>query len=102
MASNSWKTNKTAVDSFKNFRNFYHLGEICPATVDHIAKFIAFSSNKDLASSTVSTYTSGISHEHKINDMKDQRLHGACKNSSGKLGIFHVSACLQFHMIAKD
>ena len=71
MASNSWKTYKTAVDSFKTFRNGYFLEDIWPAPIDHIAKFIAYLSYKGLASSTVSTYISGLSHEHKINGWED-------------------------------
>jgi hypothetical protein len=33
--------------------------------------FIAYLSHKGLAASTVSTYTSGLSHAHKINDLID-------------------------------
>ena len=67
MSTNSWKTHKTAVDSFNCLRISYGFDDILPATVDHIA----YLSHKGLAASTVSTYISGLSHAHKINDLID-------------------------------
>lgn len=57
MSTNSWKTYKTAVDSFNYFRIFYGFDDILPAPVDHIyiiAQFIAYLSHKCLVASTVS------------------------------------------------
>ena len=71
MSTNSWKTHKTAVDSFNCFRISYGVDDILPAPIDHIARFIAYLSHKGLAASTVSTYISGLSHAHKINDVID-------------------------------
>lgn len=71
MSANSWKTYKTAVDSFNSFRFSYGFGDMYPAPIDHIAHFIAFLSHKGLAASTVSTYISGISHSLKIKGTTD-------------------------------
>ena len=71
MSTNSWKTYKTVVDSFNFFRISYGFDDILPASVDHIARFIAYLSHKGLAASTVSTYISGLNHAHKINDLID-------------------------------
>jgi hypothetical protein len=49
MASNSWKTYKTAVEAFIQFRLIYKFGNIWPASVDEIAIFNAFLSYKELA-----------------------------------------------------
>ena len=71
MASSSWKTYKTAVESFHQFRFLYNIEKIWPAPVDHIAQFVAYLSFKGLAASTVSTYVSGLSHSHKILNFPD-------------------------------
>ena len=42
MFTNSWKTYKTAVDSFNFFRISYGFDDILPAPVDHIARFIVY------------------------------------------------------------
>lgn len=71
MAKSSWKTYKTAVESFESFRNSFNLASIWPAPVEHITQFIAFLSYKGSPSSTVSTYLSGLSHEHKMKNIID-------------------------------
>ncbi|CAC5366987.1 unnamed protein product [Mytilus coruscus] len=55
MASNSWKTYKTAVECFKKCRIIYNYFDIWPVPIDKIAQFIAYLSYKGLSSSTVST-----------------------------------------------
>jgi len=45
MASNSWKTYKTAVEAFIQFRLIYKFGNIWPASVDEIAIYLLRSSH---------------------------------------------------------
>ncbi|CAG2209864.1 unnamed protein product [Mytilus edulis] len=71
MASNSWKTYKTAVECFKKFRFIYNYRDIWPVPIDEIAQFIAYLSYKGFSASTVSTYISGLAHTHKINNITD-------------------------------
>lgn len=71
LAQSSWKSYNTAIDSFENFRRKFHLPSIWPAPIDHITHFIAFLSYRGLAASTVSSYISGLSHRHKMNDYID-------------------------------
>jgi len=71
MASNSWKTYKTAVEAFIKSRLIYKFGNIWPASVDEIAICIAFLSYKGLAATTVTTYISGLGHAHKIKNLTD-------------------------------
>ena len=69
MASGSWKTYKTAVDSLENFRKIYKMNPIWPVPVEILAQFITYLSYKGLTASTVSTYISGLSHVHKMNGL---------------------------------
>ena len=71
MASGTWKTYKTAVDSLANFRKIYKMNPIWPVPVEILAQFIAYLSYKGLTASTVSTYISGLSHVHKMNGLHD-------------------------------
>ena len=71
MAISSWKTYNTASNSFSKFRDSLGLSEIWPAPVDHLALFIAYLSHKGMASSSVITYISGLSHMHKFNNWID-------------------------------
>ena len=65
MSTNSWKTYKTAVDSFNFFRISYGFDDILPTLSIIIARFIAYLSHTGLATSTVYTYISGLSRAHK-------------------------------------
>ena len=71
MASGTWKTYKTAVDSLENFRKIYKMNPIWPVPVEILAQFITYLSYKGLTASTVSTYISGLSHVHKMNGLQD-------------------------------
>lgn len=71
MAQKTWKTYNTAVESFKNFRSAYNLHDIWPAPLSDLIFYIAFLSFKGLSASTVLTYMSGISYQHKIQDLTD-------------------------------
>ena len=55
MASGTWKTYKTAVDSLENFRKIYKMHPIWPVPVEILAQFIAYLSYKGLTASTVTT-----------------------------------------------
>ncbi|VDI71062.1 Hypothetical predicted protein [Mytilus galloprovincialis] len=71
MAQKTWKTYNTAVESFKIFRSAYNLHDIWPAPLSDLIFYIAFLSFKGLSASTVLTYMSGISYQHKIQDLTD-------------------------------
>ena len=46
MASGTWKTYKTAVDSLENFRKIYKMNPIWPVPVEILAQFITYLSYK--------------------------------------------------------
>jgi hypothetical protein len=71
MASGSWETYKTAVDSLEKFRKIYKMNTIWPIPVEILAQFIAYLSYIGHTASTVSTYISGLSHVHKMNGLHD-------------------------------
>jgi len=71
MASNSWITYKTAIEAFNQFRLIYKFGNIWPASVDEIEKYIAFLSYNRLAATTIIAYISGLGHAHKIQNLTD-------------------------------
>ncbi|XP_063397183.1 uncharacterized protein LOC134681477 [Mytilus trossulus] len=71
MAQKTWKTYNTAIESFKNFRSAYNLHDIWPAPLSDLIFYIAFLSFKGLSASTVLTHMSGISYQHKIQDLTD-------------------------------
>ena len=95
MTSNPWKTYKTAVEAFIQFRLIYKFGNIWPALVDEIAICIAFLSYKELAATTVTTYISGLGHAHKIINLTDntksfivcKMLEGLRRKSPQKLNV---------------
>ena len=102
MASNSWKTYKTAVEAFIQFRLIYKFGNIWPASVDEIAIFIAFLSYKGLAATTVTTYISVLDHAHKIKYTDNtsfivyKMLEGLRRKSPSKLD---VRTPISFHLL---
>ncbi|CAC5358046.1 unnamed protein product [Mytilus coruscus] len=71
MASNSWKTYKTAEECFKKFRIIYNYFDIWPVPIDEIALYIAYLSYEGLSASTVSTYISELAYTHKIHNVTD-------------------------------
>ena len=71
MASSTWKTYKTAVESFHQFRISYNFSQVWPVPIDQLVHFVAYMSCKGFAASTVSTYISALSHAHKISSLPD-------------------------------
>lgn len=71
MANNTWKIYNTAIESFNAFRRLYNLDQAWPASIEHLAHFIAYLSHKGLSVSTVVTYISGISHFQKLHNFND-------------------------------
>lgn len=72
LAVNTWKTYKTAVDSLLKFRKLYGLLDSWPVPLDELINFVAYLSYSGFSPSTVSTYISGISHEHKKRGLVDK------------------------------
>lgn len=71
MAQSTWKTYKTAAESFNMFRSHYNLQEIWPVPLNDLIYYIAYLSLKGFSVSTVTTYISGISYLHKIRCLQD-------------------------------
>lgn len=71
LASNTWKTYNSAVDSFKRFRLSYNLHDVWPAPLYDIIKYIAYLSHTGISASTATTYVSGLSHFHKLYNLED-------------------------------
>lgn len=71
MSQNSWKTYEKAVESFGQFRLVYNYEDNWPIPIDELAKYVAYLSCQGLTVTTVSTYLSGLSFAHKINDLED-------------------------------
>jgi hypothetical protein len=67
MADSTWKTYKTAVESFQSFRKLYNLQDTWPAPLYDLLFYIAYMSHTGLSASTITTYISGISTMHKLN-----------------------------------
>ena len=65
MADSTWKTYKTAVESFQSFRKLYNLQDTWPAPLYDLLFYIAYMSHTGLSASTITTYISGISTMHK-------------------------------------
>ena len=70
MSQNSWKTYQKAVESFGQFRLVYNYEDNWPIPIDKLAKYVVYLSCQGLTVSTVSTYLSGLSFVHKINDLE--------------------------------
>lgn len=71
MAENTRHTYEAAADSFNYFRYTFNLQPTWPAPLDHIVKFIAYMSTKNLAPASIRTYISGLSYMHKIQGFED-------------------------------
>ncbi len=71
IAVNSSTVYKNAVANFSAFRKTYILTESWPSPVSHIVLFAAFCFEKGYSPSTITTYMSGISFWHKINNWQD-------------------------------
>ncbi|XP_033754380.1 uncharacterized protein LOC117337489 [Pecten maximus] len=71
MAVNTWKTYSAAMQCFQTFRSSYNLAGVWPVPPDQLIHFISFMSLKGYSASTISTYISGIAHEHKIQGYRD-------------------------------
>lgn len=71
LAPNSWKTYHSALESLNKFRSIYHLPNEWPVPLYDIMSYIAYLSYSGIATSTVTTYISGISHMHKMYNLSD-------------------------------
>ena len=71
MADSTWKTYKTAVESFQSFRKLYNLQDTWPAPLYDLLFYIAYMSHTGLSASTITTYISGISTMHTLNGHTD-------------------------------
>ena len=71
MADSTWKTYKTAVESFQSFRKLYKLQDTWPAPLYDLLFYIAYMSHTGLSASIITTYISGISTMHKLNGHTD-------------------------------
>ena len=71
MSNSTWKTYKTAVESFQSFRKLYNLEDIWPAPLYDLLFYIAYMSHTGLSASTITTYISGINTMHKLNGQTD-------------------------------
>jgi hypothetical protein len=67
----TWKTCKTAVESFKTFRSLYQLRDVWPAPLNDVMYYIAYLSYTGLSASTILTYISGLSYTHKLHSLED-------------------------------
>ena len=83
MATNTWKTYTTAVDSVNRFRHEYSFTNGWPVSIEELMNYIAYLSYSGLSSSTIVTYISGVSHTHKCLGLEDTTK------------CFHVSNLLQ-------
>lgn len=72
MADSTWKTYKTAVESFQSFRKLYNLRDTWPAPLYDLLFYIAYMSHSGLTTSTITTYISGISTMYKLNGQDGQ------------------------------
>jgi hypothetical protein len=64
MTQNTWKTYKTAVESFKTCRSLYQLRDVWPAPLNDVMYYIAYLSYTGLSAFTILTYISGLSYTH--------------------------------------
>ena len=71
LASNTWKTYNSAVESSKRFRVMYDLYDEWPVPLHDIIKYIAYLSYTGISTSAVATYVSGLSHTHKLYSRED-------------------------------
>jgi site-specific recombinase XerD len=71
MADSTWKTYKTAVESFQSFRKLYNLQDTWPAPLYDLLFYIAYMSHTGLSASTITAYISGIRTMHKLNGQTD-------------------------------
>ena len=62
MSTSTWKTYKTAVNCFDNFRASYNFGNTWPLPIDELAQFIDYLPFNKMSVSTVTTYLSGVSY----------------------------------------
>lgn len=71
MANSTWKTYNSALQCFQTFRSSYNMSSIWPVPSDHLVQFISYMSLQGYSASTISTYMSGISHEHNLRGQQD-------------------------------
>jgi site-specific recombinase XerD len=84
MAQKTWKTYKTAVESFKTFRSLYLLRDVWPVPVSDVVYYIAYLSYTGLSSSTILTYVSDLSYAHKLHSYT-HKLHSLEDNTKSFL-----------------
>ena len=71
VAPNTSSVYQNALKSFEDFRNRYTLGNMWPVPVQHVTLFIANLFELGYSPATVSSYLSGISFYHKIQNFQD-------------------------------
>lgn len=71
ISTNTQSVYINAVQAFNNFRTLYNLPKIWPAPVAHLSLFISYCFEVGYASSTITTYLSGISFHHKLYHLED-------------------------------
>lgn len=92
MAKSSHSTYSRGVNSFDAFRVNVGFNQAWPAPVQHIVAFIAHMSLEGKAPSTINTYVSAISYNHKVNGWVDptdnfivHKLKEGCKRLNGRV-----------------
>ena len=88
LAINTQMAYKNAVSAFNKFRSHHNLGSQWPAAVIHVQYFISSCFERGFSPATISSYCSGISFFHKINNLSDptstfiiQKMLEGCRRS---------------------
>ncbi|MCG7876876.1 MAG: hypothetical protein N0C90_11155 [Candidatus Thiodiazotropha endolucinida] len=71
MAGNTHLVYLNALKAFAKFRNDYEIEEMWPVPGHHLALFISYCFEQGYAPATITTYTSGISFQHKLYHWND-------------------------------
>ena len=88
LATNTQIAYKNAISAFNKFRLYHNFGIHWPAKVPHVQYFISSCFEKGFSPATISSYCSGISFFHKINQLADptstfiiQKMLEGCRRS---------------------
>lgn len=88
LAINTQMAYKNAISAFNKFRSHHNLGCQWPAAVIHVQYFISSCFERGFSPATISSYCSGISFFHKINNLSDptstfiiQKMLEGCRRS---------------------
>lgn len=71
LAESTRKVYQRSLNLLSKFRQLYDLYEIWPVPVDQLQLFLGYLSISGISASTMQTYLSGISYEHKSNMIND-------------------------------